>query len=277
MSHQFNASELFDFHLIEQALKFYENRGFTRIEVPWLVNKNVALTTIPKDKAYNAKRIENDGRCVIGSAEQGFLQLEVDGLIDHSKKYVSMSPCIRLGDIDENHREQFYKIELSAITKNQSHAISLANHFMSKANELFSTLLKTEKIYRQSQSLTMTDLMYEDLELGSYGYRQLENGTYLVYGTGLALPRLLMTNQSKQLGYHLKPIVKGALGEISKIIEELDELIDANQQQNKILQICELADLIGSIQLYANKLNVSIDELIQFSELTKKAFNDHTR
>jgi hypothetical protein len=42
------------------------------------------------------------------------------------------------------------------------------------------------------------------------------------------------------MGYHLRPISKGVLGEASKIQEELDELLDAEAQQNKILAMVEL-------------------------------------
>lgn len=37
------------------------------------------------------------------------------------------------------------------------------------------------------------------------------------------------------MGYHLQPIAKGTLGQASKIQEELDELLDAERQNNKIL------------------------------------------
>jgi len=37
------------------------------------------------------------------------------------------------------------------------------------------------------------------------------------------------------MGYHLKSITKGVIGEFSKIQEEFEECVDANEQGGKIL------------------------------------------
>ena len=54
-------------------------------------------------------------------------------------------------------------------------------------------------------------------------------------------------------GYHLVPIRKGVLGELSKIQEELDELADGHAQKDRILMSVELADLYGAMQLFLEK------------------------
>ena len=79
------------------------------------------------------------------------------------------------------------------------------------------------------------------------------------------------------MGYHKKKIPKGVLGEYSKVLEEFEELSDAYEQDNKVLIICELTDLIGAIEEYAKKFNLSISDLISFSDLTKKAFKEGNR
>lgn len=81
------------------------------------------------------------------------------------------------------------------------------------------------------------------------------------------------------MGYHIKQIPKGVLGEISKIKEELIELEDAFEQNAKILQLCELSDIIGAIQafLQVHHVGTSLNDLIKMAELTKSAFNDGTR
>ncbi len=79
------------------------------------------------------------------------------------------------------------------------------------------------------------------------------------------------------MSYHINKIEKGILGEFSKIKEEFQELEDAFHQNNKILQICELSDLIGSIEEYIKKYNITLNDLISFSNLTKSAFKDGTR
>ena len=79
------------------------------------------------------------------------------------------------------------------------------------------------------------------------------------------------------MGYHKREIQKGVLGEFSKIKEEFEELNDAQEQGDKILQICELTDLVGAIEEYIKKWNITIDDLVQFSNKTKSAFKERKR
>jgi hypothetical protein len=80
------------------------------------------------------------------------------------------------------------------------------------------------------------------------------------------------------MAYHKKKIKKGILGEFSKIQEEFDELSDSIEQEDKVLQICELTDLIGAIEEFSqNNFNLSLEDLIKFSNKTKSAFKDGKR
>ncbi len=79
------------------------------------------------------------------------------------------------------------------------------------------------------------------------------------------------------MGYHLVDIEKGVIGEFSKIKEETQELEDAVMQDDKILIACELSDLIGAIEEYAKKFNLTIDDLKKFSDKTKSAFIEGKR
>lgn len=79
------------------------------------------------------------------------------------------------------------------------------------------------------------------------------------------------------MGYHTREIQKGVIGEFSKIKEEFEELTDGYNQDNKVLIICELTDLVGAIEEYAKKFNLTIMDLKSFSDLTKSAFNDGKR
>ncbi len=81
-----------------------------------------------------------------------------------------------------------------------------------------------------------------------------------------------MKNSKQAFGYHLRPIVKGTLGTISKIEEELDEFREAIEQSNKVLQICELCDIYGALELLAQSYNLSMDDLKKMSDRTKAAF-----
>lgn len=77
------------------------------------------------------------------------------------------------------------------------------------------------------------------------------------------------------MAYHKVEIKRGIIGEFSKIQEEFDELLDAIEQEDKVLQICELTDLIGAIECFSeSKFNLSLEDLIKFSNKTKIAFKE---
>jgi hypothetical protein len=75
-------------------------------------------------------------------------------------------------------------------------------------------------------------------------------------------------------GYHLVPIAKGIFGEISKIEEELAELVDAQQQQIVIMELAELSDLYGAIEGYLERHHpsVTMSDLKKMSDATRRAF-----
>lgn len=79
------------------------------------------------------------------------------------------------------------------------------------------------------------------------------------------------------MGYHLRKIKKGTVGEFSKIQEEFEELQDAIEQKHAVLEICELCDLIGAIEAYAKKWNLSLNDLIKMKESTRQAFKEGKR
>jgi phosphoribosyl-ATP pyrophosphohydrolase len=79
------------------------------------------------------------------------------------------------------------------------------------------------------------------------------------------------------MGYHEIKIAKGELGEFSKIREEFEELNDAMIQGNKLMAICECADIIGAIEAFVAKYNLSLKDLIRMSDATKSAFADGSR
>ncbi len=85
--------------------------------------------------------------------------------------------------------------------------------------------------------------------------------------------------QPTNIGYHLTEIPKGQVGESSKILEEVLELQDAEQQDAKIMQLVELSDIIGSIALYMEKHHPSttIDDLIIMARITRRAFENGRR
>lgn len=80
-------------------------------------------------------------------------------------------------------------------------------------------------------------------------------------------------------GYHNREIAKGEYGELSKIVEELEELQDANEQGCKIMELVELSDLYGAIEKYLENYHLGYDmgQLKKMSDLTKRAFTNGER
>jgi hypothetical protein len=81
-------------------------------------------------------------------------------------------------------------------------------------------------------------------------------------------------------GYHVRDIIQGKYGELSKIREELDEAYDAEEQNNNLMILVELADIIGAINGYLEhkfQNTVSIQDLVKMSEATQRAFNSGHR
>lgn len=81
----------------------------------------------------------------------------------------------------------------------------------------------------------------------------------------------------KKHGYHLTDIPKAKLGTIDKIKEEYDEFIDAHKQGCLIMELIELSDLVGAIDFYLKKYNLGIEDVLKFSNITKRAFESGER
>lgn len=80
------------------------------------------------------------------------------------------------------------------------------------------------------------------------------------------------------MGYHVRTIKKGELGKPSKIIEEVEELEDALEQGNKVLALCELADIYGALEAVVETVGgVTMADIIKMAEATKSAFLDGSR
>jgi hypothetical protein len=79
------------------------------------------------------------------------------------------------------------------------------------------------------------------------------------------------------MGYHNKKIKKGVYGEFSKIQEEFEELQDAIEQNNPIMELCECSDLIGAIEAYCKKYNINLYQIINMTRRTQSAFQEGER
>jgi hypothetical protein len=79
------------------------------------------------------------------------------------------------------------------------------------------------------------------------------------------------------MAYHKRQITKGTLGETSKIREELEELEDSLEQNNKIMALVELSDLYGALKAVAINLGVTMKDVRIMHKATESAFKDGTR
>lgn len=79
------------------------------------------------------------------------------------------------------------------------------------------------------------------------------------------------------MGYHKKKIKRGVVGEFSKIEEEFYEAQDAHETDNKVMLFQELSDMLGAIEEYISKYNLTLEDLIVMKNLTKKVFKEGYR
>ena len=191
--------KLIDYSILSKACKHYSDKGYEQIEVPWIVPDYVAASTFTGevDTSYHF----SDGMALVGSAEQGFVKLMLDDKLEVNKKYFSVSPCFRGDTPDRTHSNWFMKLELFAVVDELrfgSH--SLEDRFIMDALALFKNVGLTggngvglfsscTEIGFDVMARIGNERGAEELELGSYGVREID-GKYLVYGTGVALPRL---------------------------------------------------------------------------------------
>ena len=84
-----------------------------------------------------------------------------------------------------------------------------------------------------------------------------------------------------QRGYHLRDISpKGEPGSLNKVLEELDELKEAMEQENPIMALVEASDVALALEQYiqANIAEeIGMADLFAMAEATKRAFESGER
>lgn len=79
------------------------------------------------------------------------------------------------------------------------------------------------------------------------------------------------------MSYHINEIKPGVFGELSKVREEMEEALDAAEQNNPLMVMQELSDMIGAIEAHAAKHNFTLQDLITMKEATARAFKSGGR
>jgi DNA polymerase II large subunit len=80
-------------------------------------------------------------------------------------------------------------------------------------------------------------------------------------------------------GYHLAAITRGTFGDLSKVYEEIEEVKDAEKQDNPVMVLLELSDAIGAIRGYLRQHHpeLSLTDLIIMADATERAFLSGSR
>ena len=184
-----------NYDLLAKATQFYRGYRFKQIEVPWLVDSDSSMRTAPsKDVCF----VVRDGRHLVGSAEQGFIELSLEKLVGYGQRdkielgqnYFAVSPCFRNEKLDDTHSKWFMKLELYSLHDTQIAADVASNNFLTLARDFFWEVAARNADIEKTD--TGFDLSLGGLEVGSYGTRVLKTiwgDGYAAYGTGIALPR----------------------------------------------------------------------------------------
>lgn len=162
--------------LLFKAMQFYNDNGFVFLDAPLLVDDDIIEMTLPNDRKSHKHNELN----YVGSAEQSFYQLLKNGFKPTNNKYLLITPCQRDEPIlDNSHLEIFLKVELIVIDGCHHGLINIVSDFYKSIDIVSFKQLTNDGI----------DLMVNNVEVGSFGCRNYM-GYNIVYGTGLALPRI---------------------------------------------------------------------------------------
>lgn len=182
-----------DYALLGDALRQYQDEGYTYVEVPWIVPKHDIRVTLPSpipfieavlhqddddDMSHTAYRSLGG---LVGSAEQGFLSMNL-----RPGRYCAVTPCFR-HEKETNlfYQTGFMKLELFDNTKEGDWL-----KMMQDAETVLSELIDDEDVtITQVKTPEGADLEIAGIEIGSFGKRAHPDYGEWVYGTGLALPR----------------------------------------------------------------------------------------
>lgn len=166
------------------AIEWYRHLGYEFVDVPWIVRPECVEPTLPAGKFpwMVTEGLDQRG-ALVGSAEQAFLQLRRDAILDPLKMYMTITPCFRSEEVYSRiTRKQFMKLELYAPAAFSVE--EMARH----AHKFFRRWYQGCLIVTTEEGL---DITYKGVELGSYGSRRNE----YVYGTGLAEPRFTLAGE----------------------------------------------------------------------------------
>lgn len=177
------------------AQKIFEEFGFQNIETPWLVSPQAIDATIPP----GFRSFDSLFGCLVGSAEQGFIQLMSDGQLTPDTCYQSTSPCFRQEDeYNELTRQTFMKLELHWYRPQEPR--KAVQMMLRTVFDCYFEIAPEVERFDLIETPEGLDINLNGVEIGSFGVREW-NGHVWAYGTGLAEPRF-------SLAMKLPPVVQ---------------------------------------------------------------------
>lgn len=179
---------MIDYNNLYKSIEYFEEKGFERIEVPWIVPE--AIDSITRD--LNKNPYITSGGNLIASGEQGFLYLMLKGNLPKGK-YCTITPCFRDDRYDFLHCPYFMKSELIIVDPEVKKYKSILSQLVSECINFFSSFFPLEKIRQINTKKDSIDIeIIKDgiwYEVGSYGFRVHKHLRW-IYGTACAEPRL---------------------------------------------------------------------------------------
>lgn len=182
--------------------KLYNKEGFRYVEVPWLVSRASDAATRPPTSLRLEVRYTAFTGVLVGSGEQGFIEMLRHGTLTPGK-YQTITPCFRdEGSItvySKVRKSYFSKLELIQVLDKKPSKID--RKYLSK-NMAASALEAMSSISKLRLKIEETDIGFDiickdnKLELGSYGYRKIDDCLPYIYGTGLAEPRFTICKEN---------------------------------------------------------------------------------
>lgn len=179
-----------------EAMAFYEKWGFKALDVPWAVSKEALDITRPPQAGPETLMYHAGGMelCPVASAEQSFLQMQIDSGRTMKGSYVAITPCFRNEWVlDALHQPYFMKVELISWDRTEQKDL---DNMLSIAGEFFEKFVETDEIENHDPDplarVQAIDIVTKEsgIELGSYGIREHPKVGRWLYGTGCAEPRL---------------------------------------------------------------------------------------
>jgi hypothetical protein len=190
-----------DYELLSKATAYYRHRDYQYIEVPWYVSEEVTRMTYKGPITNSIK----GNKVLVGSGEQGFLELMFYNKLECNTYYQTVTPCFREDEEDETHQPYFLKLELFCYSNylwwDPSEGMAkIMNDILSFFTPYFpkkSIQIKVPYIPLGNNVLEAKDIYLNNIEIASISYSFTKN-EYYVCGTGLALPRFSIANSKGQ-------------------------------------------------------------------------------